>query len=109
MARGTRHAPPATLPTTLFPCLDHLTPERRLWLAVLEIAIADLATTRRSQVLAWFESRQTTPGSLRWIADVLGLDRHRLCTAIRRGVVLPVMHSWSGEAHRIEPPHRHGR
>ena len=99
MTHGTRHAPLTSLLAADAP----LTPERRLWLAVVEIALFDLTTRRRERTLAWFHAAGTTPGSFAWICDVFGASQRLACIAVRAGIPLPRTHSWGAEAHRIGP------
>ena len=97
MTHGTRHAPLVSLLAADAP----LTPERRLWLAVVEIALADLRTSRRERVLAWFHADARTPGAFAWICDLFGASQRAACAAVRAGIALPRQHSWGAEAHRI--------
>lgn len=61
--------------------------ERRLWCAVLALAIEDLSSGNYRAVLArsWIASREAEPGSFLWICEELGLDPE----AIRRRVISP--------------------
>ena len=57
--------------------------ERRLWVAVLDLALEDLGNTERGKrARAWLTSDRYGPGSFLWICDNLELD----ASSIRRRV-----------------------
>jgi hypothetical protein len=60
-------------------------PELTLWGSVLTQAIQDLSGPNliAKSARAWLTSRNTTPGSLIWICDQLGLDP----AAVRQSVL----------------------
>jgi hypothetical protein len=70
--------------------------ERRLWLAVLELAIMDLRNRKERPALRyltelWFTSNNHKPGSFLWVCDSLNLDpswlRRRLFAIVDRPVL----------------------
>ncbi|MBF0461871.1 MAG: hypothetical protein HQL87_10785 [Magnetococcales bacterium] len=57
------------------PFVHDASPEARLWAEVLHRAILDLDdATERPSVLAWLRSREDSPGSFRFVCDVLGYE-----------------------------------
>jgi hypothetical protein len=97
MAHGAHHAPLLSL------LADRpLTPEGHLWLAVVEQALADLASSKRhAGVAAWFRSPYDGPGSFVWICDRLDVRPASALAQVDAGIVLPREHTWAGEVRRI--------
>ena len=92
MTHGVRHAPLLTLLVADAP----LTPEKHLWLAVVALALADLAHPRyHVGVTAWFHSAYDGPGSFVWICDRLDVRPASALAQIDAGIVLPHEHTWA--------------
>lgn len=61
-------------------------PEQNLWMSVLTLAMQDLSGPDHlaRPARAWFCSKVTTPGSLIWVCDQLGLDPNAVRQRILR-------------------------
>lgn len=61
-------------------------PEQNLWMSVLTLAMQDLSGPDHlaKPARAWFCSKVTTPGSLIWVCDQLGLDPNAVRQRILR-------------------------
>ena len=56
-----------------------LTPEQRLWLAVLYTGIRETFVEQDCNALEWYaDTEDDTPGSITWICEELNIDLNRL-------------------------------
>lgn len=79
----------ALLPAQLRANLPECSPEKLLWIAVVEDAVRCLASQRselRDDAVEWFASAAEDFGSFRWLIYSLGFDADAWQDRIRRGI-----------------------